>query len=591
MSQAGRGAAAGSGAFLSMGRSVAFASGTFLGAAGLVAGLKTSSEAASNLNEQTNKVRAVFKDSSAEVEAFGKTTADSLGIANDQALEAAGTFGNLFTTVHLAPAENARLSTSLVKLAADLASFNNADPSEALDALRSGLIGEAEPLRRFGVLLSETRVQQEAMRETGKNSAKQLTDQEKILARYALILKDTAPAQGDFAKTSEQLANNQRILHARLRDSAAAMGTELNPAIQDLTTFSIAALDAVSKLAAGINKLPGGNFSGVDLFTGIAHGLGRFGHRVFDPGFLTSPPSTAVTGEDIGQRGAAARQATVAGLGGTPLRPRASLAFQMSMLRSRFAQAELTATQRDDRATLVLMQNLLHRQITATKDLKLRTQLYGDLGNVQDQITAIDDKAAADKQDALDKEKAAKEKELAAEKKRLEAHRDHIRQMRAAWAATLEKIRQATDAVQSEFGALPFQPTPAGILGVQGQSTKSFVGAYVNQTRQFVGFYNDLNRLSKRGAPGGLVEQIRGQGVGADSLVRGLLTHPRQLRTLIRAFGERKEAAMQIAHADIHARMVHIHMGGARPGATPAATRRGRNAGIPLTKDYLIGGG
>ena len=54
--------------------------------------------------------------------------------------------------------------TSLRPLAADLASFNNIDPTEALDKLRSGLVGEAEPLRSVGVLLNEAAVQAKAGR-------------------------------------------------------------------------------------------------------------------------------------------------------------------------------------------------------------------------------------------------------------------------------------------------------------------------------------------------------------------------------------------------------------------------------------------
>lgn len=186
-------------------------------------------DAASNLAEQQSKNRAVFKDSSQEVIDWSRTTAASIGIAQDAALEATGTFGNLFSTVGLAPDVSAQMSRALVQLAADLASFNNASPEDALEAIRSGLIGEAEPLRRYGVLLSETRVQQQALADTGKTSVKSLTDQEKALARYEIILRDTAPAQGDFARTSQGLANQTRVLKAQLRDVSAAFGGILIP--------------------------------------------------------------------------------------------------------------------------------------------------------------------------------------------------------------------------------------------------------------------------------------------------------------------------------------------------------------------------
>jgi hypothetical protein len=96
-------------------------------------------DAASDLNESISKVGVVFGDAGDSVVAFSKTTAKSLGQSQRQSLEAAGTFGNLFRALedHQQPA--ADMSTSLVTLAGDLASFNNVDPAQALDALRSGL--------------------------------------------------------------------------------------------------------------------------------------------------------------------------------------------------------------------------------------------------------------------------------------------------------------------------------------------------------------------------------------------------------------------------------------------------------------------
>ena len=200
----------------------------------LGAGLATSVEAASNLNEQISKSQVVFGSSSGEIEDWSKTTARSIGIAQDQAIEAAGSFGNLFRTVGLGGAPAAEMSRTLVQLAADMAAFSNTDPADALLALRSGLIGEAEPLRRYGVLLSETRVQQAAMAETGKTNVKQLTNQEKALARYRIILEDTKTAQGNFAQTSAGFAQQTKILQASFRDLSAQIGNVAIPVLTDL---------------------------------------------------------------------------------------------------------------------------------------------------------------------------------------------------------------------------------------------------------------------------------------------------------------------------------------------------------------------
>ena len=116
-----------------------------------------------------------------------------------------------------------------------MASFNNETPEDMLERLRSGLAGEAEPLRRFGVLLSAARVQEEAYASGIAKRGEALTEQQKVQARYNLILKDTAVQQGDAAKTGGNLAGQQRKLNAMLADASATIGTQLLPVVTELT--------------------------------------------------------------------------------------------------------------------------------------------------------------------------------------------------------------------------------------------------------------------------------------------------------------------------------------------------------------------
>jgi 3D (Asp-Asp-Asp) domain-containing protein len=264
----------------------AAATGLVAGLGGAVMAAKSFVDAASDINESLTKNQALFGRYSKGIERFSKTTASALGVSRREALAAAGTFGGLFDAINIGEKDSARMSKRLVTLAADLASFNNASPEEALDALRSGLAGEAEPMRRFNAFLSETRVQAEAMRmgigkaavDTDKLKAAQLsaevaqqrynvavarygassaeaksaqvsmmnaqdratkatkggnvtlTEAQKVQARYSLILKDTTKAHGDFARTSQGDANQTRILKAQYADMTAELGGKLLPA-------------------------------------------------------------------------------------------------------------------------------------------------------------------------------------------------------------------------------------------------------------------------------------------------------------------------------------------------------------------------
>jgi hypothetical protein len=190
--------------------------------------------AASDLEESLNKTRVVFGENADAIETWSKTAAEAFGLSQREALEAVGTFGNLFDALEITSEESLNMSQGLVQLAADLASFNNIDPTEALEKLRAGMVGEAEPLRTLGVNLSEAAVQAKAMEMGLAEVGEELSSQDKVMARYAIIMEQTSNAQGDFARTSDGLANQQRILKARLQDVAASLGTSLLPIAEDL---------------------------------------------------------------------------------------------------------------------------------------------------------------------------------------------------------------------------------------------------------------------------------------------------------------------------------------------------------------------
>jgi hypothetical protein len=204
---------------------------TAFAGASLIA-FKKSTDAASNLEEQINKARVVFRGAEEEVIAWSRTTATSIGISQRAALEFAGTFGNMLVPMGFARDEAAKMSMQLVQLAADMASFNNASPEETLEALRAGLAGETEPLRRFGIFLNDARIKQEALNAGLIKGKEELTAAGKAAAIYRIILKDTADAQGDVERTSSSWANTKRRLAAQVEDVAAKIGRLFLPAVE-----------------------------------------------------------------------------------------------------------------------------------------------------------------------------------------------------------------------------------------------------------------------------------------------------------------------------------------------------------------------
>lgn len=200
--------------------------------------------AASNLREAMTKSQAVFGPASRQIEQWAATAARSFGQSKRQALEAAGTFGNLFDAMGLAESKAVAMSKGIVQLATDLASFNNVTVDEALIALRSGLVGEVEPMRRFGVAINAASVEQKALAMGLARTRAELTESAKVQARYQLILENTTNAQGDFARTAHEAANQARILAAQAEDTSAKFGQVLLPIWIEVQRTIINALDA-----------------------------------------------------------------------------------------------------------------------------------------------------------------------------------------------------------------------------------------------------------------------------------------------------------------------------------------------------------
>ena len=192
---------------------------------------------ASDLSESQAKVGEIFGDSAADVEAFAANAAKALGQSKQSVLNAAGTFGVFGKAAGLTGGDLSEFSNDFTALASDLASFNNTTPEDAIDAIGAALRGESEPLRRYGVLLDDASLRQAALELGIYDGNGALTAQQKILAAQKRIYEQTGDAQGDFARTSDGLANQQRILKAQLQNAATTIGTVLLPIATRLFSF------------------------------------------------------------------------------------------------------------------------------------------------------------------------------------------------------------------------------------------------------------------------------------------------------------------------------------------------------------------
>jgi hypothetical protein len=220
-------------------------------AGALVAGgMFKMAQAAGDLGESMSAAGVIFGDGVKTVEKFGDAAAKTAGLSKKAAVDGAVTFGTFGKAAGLAGEDLAGFSTEMLQLAGDLASFKNTSPEQAIEAIGSALRGEAEPIRAYGVLLDDATLGQEAMAQGLITTTTQaLTPQQKVLAAHAAILKQTGDAQGDFVRTGDSMANQQKAIKAEMDNLVTSIGTAALPTFKALTT-------AVGDAVGFFNGLP-----------------------------------------------------------------------------------------------------------------------------------------------------------------------------------------------------------------------------------------------------------------------------------------------------------------------------------------------
>jgi hypothetical protein len=209
---------------------VAVVGGLALATTGLVKAIKS----ASNFAAEYEGVSQVFGKAAESVQAFSKEASRTAGLSQTEALQASKVFGLFATKAGLSAESAASFSTTLVQLAGDLGSFNDVPTEEALAAIQSGLQGQAEPLRKFGVFLDDASLRAEALAMKIYDGTGALSAQQKMLASYSLILKQTNVQQGDYLKYADTFGNATKTITKDLENLQVELGQAVLPALESL---------------------------------------------------------------------------------------------------------------------------------------------------------------------------------------------------------------------------------------------------------------------------------------------------------------------------------------------------------------------
>lgn len=214
---------------------------------------KQAVDIASNMNEVQNVVNTAFDSMSYKMEDFAQNSIENLGISKLSAKK----IGSTYAAMARGMGQNLDMATDyalkMTSRVADIASFYNLTLDEVNTIGRAVYSGETEPLKRIGVVMTESQLETFALANGYSTLYKNMSAADKLFIRQQYFLNQTNLAAGDFIRTQDSWANQTRILSERWKEFLSLIGNALikvlAPAIKAVNMLLQQMIDALNKIA------------------------------------------------------------------------------------------------------------------------------------------------------------------------------------------------------------------------------------------------------------------------------------------------------------------------------------------------------
>lgn len=238
-----------------MGQNIAMVGGVMSATitAPLVAIGKASIDMASDMTEASSKVDVIFGSMSESVKSFTDTSLEAYGVSNVKAMQMVGSFGAMATQMGISDKAAAEMATTLTGLAGDLAAFHNSELDITQTALEGIFTGQTRALTQFAGAINQANLEEFAAKQ-GKVYS-QMSEAEKVMTRYQLVLERTADAQGNFAMTGGEYAGSMQKFQGAIEELKVAIGEHLLPIITPIVNHFTKLIQIFSNLPEPVQKV------------------------------------------------------------------------------------------------------------------------------------------------------------------------------------------------------------------------------------------------------------------------------------------------------------------------------------------------
>lgn len=194
-------------------------------------------KAASTAVETENRFHATFKEHAPAYRAWAEEYAEATGFAATSVQSWLAYLQDTFVPLGISRDLSAKLSRQLVTLAGDVASFKDVDPDKVIQDFTSAISGAHRAVRSYGIRITQALMETYAYNEGIAEQGAELTETQKVMARYGIIMEATQDAQGDLARTAGTVANRARRMRGQYSAFREAIGRAFLPVAADLLTF------------------------------------------------------------------------------------------------------------------------------------------------------------------------------------------------------------------------------------------------------------------------------------------------------------------------------------------------------------------
>ena len=234
-------------------KKLAGAFGIALSVAALISFGKACVDLGSDLAEVQNVVQVTFGDMEDEVNEFARSAIKNFGISETAAKNYMGTLGAMSQAFGFTQAEAYEQAEALTALAGDMASFYNKTTDETYNALRAVYSGETEALKQYGIVMTESALNEFALARGMGKTVSQMSEKEKVSLRLMFVEEKMNRVSGDFINTENSWANQTKVLSLQWDSFKATIGqgliNVLTPIVQWLNAIMEAAQGAAQAFA------------------------------------------------------------------------------------------------------------------------------------------------------------------------------------------------------------------------------------------------------------------------------------------------------------------------------------------------------